>query len=264
MQPSSRNLGKNRAKSEECMSYGLEALRVDLVALAVSEPQEVARIVLTCLEKHPHLEADIRWMLDRTLSTLQQAPIALAHPEPSQATLDAITQTYHAVTAKTDVRHRRSLTVDTVVQDISVKKGQQAIIVGGNVVALVAVARLTEALSGELKQNLVRVSDAIAEQLSGTLSRRTMSRGRAVAVRPAPAGPSADDAEDPAVQCMQVIAAFWSPAAEIRRLKGEAAPAYLERVVTAAQTAAAAGDDHALETLAAVAREFPDFVGGQR
>jgi hypothetical protein len=248
------------------MSPSYDDLRSDLAALAVADPAALGEIVITCIKKHPTLDGLVRRLVHGSVKTRSDRATATTEVGPaSPATVAAVCQQYTATTAPTDITHTPPLVWEGHVVNLSVKKGSPAIILGGNVANLDGIASLVEAKGGDPAAALSSLSDAIAEQLGGKLSRHTMTRRGAPSLRaPRPLGSGAQEGqleEERARQCGGVIAAFWMPAASLRRERGESALNHAQRLARSLRTQAATGDERAQDALDRVCAEYADVIG---
>jgi hypothetical protein len=170
------------------------------------------------------------------------------------------------IKARTTIRYRTPCVCGGVVAELGVRKGDEAAMVGGALVGIVPLAAMIAAMGGDdLPAALGLLSHAVAEQLGGPVTRRSL----AIHANPKPAQetpprqpPRSQDADDPHHTCLLLVASYWPPANDLPRRRHERGDAFLTRVLADLRRCAGPADPAAQAALDHVRRAFPQLLEG--
>ncbi len=238
-------------------------LRSDLVALAVADPEALADILVGLVGDHPQLRPMLAHLVDRQCPSRLHLNTHPPLPPPSPTLLAAVRAQLLTIKARTTIRYRTPCVCGGVVAELGVRKGDEAALLGGVLVGIAPLAAMIAAMGGgDVPAALALLAHAVAEQLGGPVTRRSLAinHNPKPAQETPPRQAALRDPDDAHHTCLLLVASYWPPASDLPRRRHERNDAFLMRILAELRRCAGPADPTALAALDHVRRAFPQFM----
>lgn len=206
--------------------WNIDEMRVELLGRAVADPEIFVDQVILVAKKHPEIVQDLmRTIIGSGLTRKTEHGVL---PKPTDQQLAAVRKALGVIKAVKETTHPKPLTIAGQAVIMDAAAGDDVVILGGSVVSVAGVASLIRV--DHVDEDLDQVSEAIASQYGGPVTRKSLTR-KGVRITP---GRRALHAEEPAQdlpeQVVLAIQAVWSEAGDQVRSRNEEPLAYAKRL----------------------------------